>query len=126
MSKVYTVQIKSTGNDKGMRGISRSEKKLANLLVVRPQSLFRHFLNFQMTADRRSDGDTGSAEVDMMGLISSLVAALSHPQEKQKARLALPFLFAVDHCFAKSGQGTVLTGTVLNGSAKVGDVSLLL
>ena len=29
------------------------------------------------------------------------------------------FLFAVDHCFALKGQGTVLTGTVLSGSIKV-------
>lgn len=32
------------------------------------------------------------------------------------------FLFAVDHCFSIRGQGTVLTGTVLQGGAKVGEV----
>ena len=32
-----------------------------------------------------------------------------------------PFKFAIDHCFAIRGQGTVMTGTVLSGSAKVGD-----
>jgi len=32
-----------------------------------------------------------------------------------------PLLVAVDHCFAIRGQGTVLTGTVLQGSVKVGD-----
>ena len=32
-----------------------------------------------------------------------------------------PFLFAVDHCFPIKGQGTVLTGTVLSGAAKVND-----
>ena len=31
-----------------------------------------------------------------------------------------PFMFAVDHCFPIKGQGTVLTGTVLSGSVKVG------
>jgi len=30
-------------------------------------------------------------------------------------------LFAVDHCFPIKGQGTILTGTVLQGSIKVGD-----
>eukprot|EP01033_Poteriospumella_lacustris_P015066 gene15066-10778_t len=30
-----------------------------------------------------------------------------------------PFYFAVDHCFAVKGHGTVLTGTVLSGSAAV-------
>ncbi|KAK5643037.1 hypothetical protein RI129_009204 [Pyrocoelia pectoralis] len=33
-----------------------------------------------------------------------------------------PFLFAIDHCFAIKGKGTVLTGTVLQGSIKVDDV----
>jgi selenocysteine-specific translation elongation factor len=32
------------------------------------------------------------------------------------------FYMAVDHCFAVKGQGTVLTGTVLNGSIEVGQV----
>ncbi|CAL8462357.1 g1890 [Coccomyxa elongata] len=31
-----------------------------------------------------------------------------------------PFLFSADHCFLVKGQGTVLTGTVLSGSAEVG------
>mmetsp|Transcript_4601 Transcript_4601/g.8041 ORF Transcript_4601/g.8041 Transcript_4601/m.8041 type:complete len:384 (+) Transcript_4601:111-1262(+) len=32
-----------------------------------------------------------------------------------------PLYFAVDHCFPIKGQGTVLTGTVLNGSVSTGD-----
>jgi translation elongation factor EF-Tu-like GTPase len=32
------------------------------------------------------------------------------------------FYVAVDHCFAVKGQGTVLTGTILNGSIEVGQV----
>uniref|UniRef100_A0A7G3B0F2 Putative selenocysteine-specific elongation factor n=1 Tax=Lutzomyia longipalpis TaxID=7200 RepID=A0A7G3B0F2_LUTLO len=34
---------------------------------------------------------------------------------------AKPFLFAVDHCFSIRGQGTICTGTVLQGSIRVGD-----
>ncbi|KAG2492709.1 hypothetical protein HYH03_009122 [Edaphochlamys debaryana] len=33
-----------------------------------------------------------------------------------------PFLFAVDHCFPIKGQGSVLTGTVLQGTVSVNDV----
>jgi selenocysteine-specific elongation factor len=33
----------------------------------------------------------------------------------------LPFLYLIDHCFPIKGQGTVITGTVLQGRAKVGD-----
>ncbi|XP_055625638.1 selenocysteine-specific elongation factor [Toxorhynchites rutilus septentrionalis] len=32
-----------------------------------------------------------------------------------------PFLFAVDHCFAIKGQGTVCTGTVLQGQVKLNE-----
>lgn len=32
-----------------------------------------------------------------------------------------PFCFAIDHCFAVRGQGTILTGTVLRGSISVND-----
>lgn len=32
-----------------------------------------------------------------------------------------PFIFAFDHCFQIKGKGTVLSGTVLQGSAKVND-----
>ncbi|XP_069688405.1 selenocysteine-specific elongation factor [Periplaneta americana] len=32
-----------------------------------------------------------------------------------------PFLFAVDHCFGVRGQGTVMTGTVLQGSISIND-----
>ena len=34
-------------------------------------------------------------------------------------------VFNVDHCFSIKGQGTVLTGTILQGSVKVNDVSLI-
>lgn len=37
-----------------------------------------------------------------------------------------PFLFAVDHCFTIKGQGTIMTGTVLEGQVKVNDVRSLL
>ncbi len=33
-----------------------------------------------------------------------------------------PFYMSVDHCFSISGQGTILTGTVLRGSIIVGDM----
>lgn len=33
----------------------------------------------------------------------------------------LPFLFVVDHCFQIKGQGTVLTGTIIQGKVRVND-----
>lgn len=36
-----------------------------------------------------------------------------------------PAMFSVDHCFSIRGQGTVLTGTLLQGKINVNDVSEL-
>ncbi|CAL8088227.1 unnamed protein product [Orchesella dallaii] len=33
-----------------------------------------------------------------------------------------PFVIAVDHCFQKKGQGTICTGTVIQGIVKIGDM----
>ena len=48
-------------------------------------------------------------------LIEQLVNMV--PAKPRQAKGA--FLFAVDHCFALKGQGTVLTGTVLSGATQV-------
>lgn len=36
------------------------------------------------------------------------------------------FVFAAEHCFAIKGHGAVFTGTVLKGSAKLGDSGIIL
>lgn len=60
----------------------------------------------------------------MEELVSTLLASTPDPRKKRSELATLPFLFAVDHCFSKSGQGTVLTGTVLRGCTRVGEVLL--
>ncbi|VDM32594.1 unnamed protein product [Hydatigera taeniaeformis] len=57
----------------------------------------------------------------MEELISTLLNSTPDPRERRSELADLPFLFAVDHCFSKSGQGTVLTGTVLRGHICVGE-----
>lgn len=34
-----------------------------------------------------------------------------------------PVVFSVDHCFSIKGQGTVLTGTIWQGTIKINDVN---
>lgn len=67
-----------------------------------------------ITAAPRADSDAPS---DVGALISTLVDFARPPVRDDSG----PFLFAVDHCFAVRGHGTVLTGTVLAGSISVGD-----
>ena len=57
----------------------------------------------------------GNGAVGIEILIEQLASMV--PTNPRQAKGS--FLFAVDHCFALRGQGTVLTGTVLSGSAEV-------
>lgn len=46
----------------------------------------------------------------------------SHSSASSATTPTAPFYFAIDHCFAVKGHGTVLTGTVLSGSISVGQM----
>jgi len=54
--------------------------------------------------------------------LSELVQAISQHAYLPERTESGPALFSVDHCFSMKGQGTVLTGTLLQGSVKVGDM----
>lgn len=54
---------------------------------------------------------------DMMNLLNTLKQQTYIP----KRNVSGPFIFSVDHCFSIRGQGTVMTGTVISGSAAVND-----
>uniref|UniRef100_A0A182WCJ4 Selenocysteine-specific elongation factor n=1 Tax=Anopheles minimus TaxID=112268 RepID=A0A182WCJ4_9DIPT len=53
--------------------------------------------------------------------IPTLVEAMKSKSFVPHRNLDLPFMFAVDHCFAIKGQGTVCTGTVLQGKLSVNE-----
>ncbi|XP_057562261.1 selenocysteine-specific elongation factor isoform X2 [Hippopotamus amphibius kiboko] len=50
-------------------------------------------------------------------LIEVLTSQISIPMRDPSG----PFLMSVDHCFSIKGQGTVMTGTILSGSVRLGD-----
>ena len=70
----------------------------------------RHAIMLQ-TGDISAEG--------MEDLITELVKNTYLPNRNPSG----PFIFSVDHCFSLRGQGTVLTGTAINGSVAVNDVS---
>jgi selenocysteine-specific elongation factor len=51
-----------------------------------------------------------------------LVKVLKEKLPPPKRVATGPFYFSIDHCFSLRGRGTVLTGTVLSGTASVNDV----
>ncbi|XP_063227271.1 selenocysteine-specific elongation factor isoform X2 [Bacillus rossius redtenbacheri] len=59
-----------------------------------------------------------NAPIGLQGLMETLKGLTFLPQRDS----SLPFLMAVDHCFPIRGKGSVLTGTVLQGAVRVGDV----
>lgn len=59
-----------------------------------------------------------TSSVGINDLIHLIQSSVSIPHRQPKA----PFYYAIDHCFAIKGHGTVLTGTVLNGSVAVNQV----
>ena len=70
-----------------------------------------------------TEGESNNAQsthdsYNISELIDLLKSKLPRPQRQPTG----PFSFSVDHCFPIRGRGTVLTGTVLNGSASVNDM----
>ncbi|KJE92526.1 selenocysteine-specific elongation factor, variant [Capsaspora owczarzaki ATCC 30864] len=53
--------------------------------------------------------------------VENLIQVLAKSVPRQRHDSAAPFVFAVDHCFAIKGQGTVLTGTALSGQIQVNE-----
>lgn len=56
--------------------------------------------------------------------ISSLMEFLKNYVYIPKRSSYGNFLFSVDHCFPIKGQGTVMTGTVLQGKVSLNDVGI--
>lgn len=63
---------------------------------------------------------TQSSSAQRIGM-EELIACLKQNSYMPTRNPSGPFLFAVDHCFSIRGQGTVLTGTALNGSVAIND-----
>ena len=52
-------------------------------------------------------------------LVSTLKDMTYLPNRKSDGN----FVFSVDHCFSIKGQGTILTGTIIQGAVSLNDVS---
>lgn len=70
----------------------------------------------RLSVEKRND----ASMLNIDKLIDVLCEITFLPERKNRDGL---FLFSVDHCFGIKGQGTVLTGTVLNGQVKINDVN---
>ncbi|XP_047141740.1 selenocysteine-specific elongation factor [Hydra vulgaris] len=78
------------------------------------------FKNAPVVAVAAKFGETDSERPETIGL-DDLIACLKSQSYIPNRNPTGSFLLAVDHCFSIRGQGTVMTGTVLNGSIAVND-----
>ena len=112
--------------------VERDKKLAAATLRVRKALAATRFASSPFVTLSAAPGGSGKlgaaapltplAEKTQASSVIELVAIMqSSAVAPQRNLLASPFLFAVDHCFPIKGQGTVLTGTVLAGSCRVGD-----
>ena len=93
------------------------EKMMKKLKITFQKTKFK---DIQMIAVSAKPGgpDADSAPVGMEQLVAALLDQTYLPERRGAA---WPAVFSVDHCFSVKGSGTVMTGTLLQGTVKVGD-----
>ena len=79
-------------------------------------SIGAYLNNQSSTSSSHYNGAASLSNVGVDNLISLIQRSVKIPVRHTEA----PFYYAVDHCFAIKGHGTVLTGTVLSGSITPG------
>eukprot|EP00871_Galdieria_phlegrea_P002430 jgi/Galph1/3188/GphlegSOOS_G1858.1 len=85
------------------------------------QTRFRDSPVVFVAADPSREVDSDSVALEPVGMKELVDTILQHLSFVPSRASDGPFLFAFDHCFAIKGHGTVFTGTVLHGSARIGD-----
>lgn len=95
--------------------ITKMKSRIAKTLEV------TKFKNASIVAVSAHPTEQSPSGEGMGDLVSALLSSIPDPRPKRSQLADQSFLFAVDHCFSKSGQGTVLTGTVLSGCIRVGE-----
>lgn len=102
---------------KGLRATFKKTKFGADVSIVCVSAHIPEKL-VEVTAANVETASTHSPQCNVGDLVRHLTSTVRVPE---RGRPGQNFYFSVDHCFGIKGQGTVLTGTVLNGQVSVGD-----
>ncbi len=94
------------------------EKMMKKLKITFQKTKFKDVEMIAVSA--KPGGPDASQEPEGMSrLVDRLLDQTYLPERKAASAAAV---FSVDHCFSVKGSGTVMTGTLLQGSIKVGDM----
>ncbi|WAR30525.1 SELB-like protein [Mya arenaria] len=101
------------------------EKKEATLDKMRKRLLKTlegtRFAGSPIVAVAAKPGGPEADGTETLGL-QDLVETLKQNTYTPKRDAQGPFIFSVDHCFSIRGQGTIMTGTALNGGVAINDM----
>lgn len=100
--------------EKQKAGIEKMTKKI--LLTLQQTK----FASAKVIAVAAKPGGPEAPDVEPVG-VKELIESLTAFSYVPKRDAVGPLIFAVDHCFSIRGQGTVLTGTVLQGAVAIND-----
>eukprot|EP00112_Aurelia_sp_Birch-Aquarium-sp1_P004988 Seg1566.6 transcript_id=Seg1566.6/GoldUCD/mRNA.D3Y31 product="Selenocysteine-specific elongation factor" protein_id=Seg1566.6/GoldUCD/D3Y31 len=78
------------------------------------------FANTTIVAVAAKPGGPDAHETESMG-VKELADVLNRNVYVPSRDCTGPLIYSVDHCFSIRGQGTVMTGTILNGSVSIND-----
>ncbi|CAB3367579.1 Hypothetical predicted protein [Cloeon dipterum] len=100
--------------DKKKTAIEKMAKKMKATLQ---NTVFKTAEVVAVSANPGGQETESPAPVGLDDLLECLRKSAFVPERDESA----PFVFSVDHCFGIRGQGTVMTGTVLQGAVKIND-----
>jgi len=92
------------------------QKKTEALKKILSKTKFGNNLTIIPISATVSTDAEGTSTMGIDKLLNALIENVQIP----KRQTFDPFYFLIDHCFAIKGQGTVVTGTVIQGSISVG------
>ncbi|KAJ9596344.1 hypothetical protein L9F63_012619 [Diploptera punctata] len=107
------IDLLPEGNRKAL--IDKMTKKMKLTLA---KSVFE---NAPIVSVAAKPGGPDASEISSPEGLPNLIEIISKYAFIPERHITRPFLFAVDHCFSIRGQGTVMTGTVLQGTVCVND-----
>ena len=106
-------KIDSISSDKREKTIEKMAKRMK---VTLSSTRFKDAPIIAVTAKPSDDENIKSNGID--DLVSTLKKMTYLPSRQEEGA----FVFSVDHCFSIRGQGTVLTGTIIQGAVSLNDM----
>lgn len=93
------------------------QKKIESLKKVFSKTKYGSEIPFIPISANINAQENGGDSENLDILVKTLINSIEIP----KRNLNGEFLYLIDHCFPIKGQGTVVTGTIVQGKAKIGD-----